>query len=56
MFFNSLPKLGPLGLESKPAAQNYPFIAIPFYLFIALLCVKMSSVTWDKDRTREKEM
>jgi len=33
-----------LGCSLKPVAQNYQIIAIFFYLFIAILRVKISSV------------
>ncbi len=39
MFFRAY-----LGWSLKHVAQNYLFIAISFYLFIAILCAKMSRV------------
>ena len=39
MFFRVYP-----GWSLKLVAQNYLFISISFYLFIAILCVKMSPV------------
>ncbi len=35
-----------LGWSLKHVAQNYLFIAISFYLNIAILCAKMYRVTW----------
>jgi len=39
MFFRAY-----LGWSLKDVAQNYIFISISFYLFIATLCAKMSRV------------
>ncbi len=41
MFFRAYP-----GWSLKHVAQNFLFISISFYCNIAILCAKMSRVTW----------